>query len=353
MSFHSKRNWRLAAGRAWFCLLSATALAACAPVGGVSSAGAASSTAAQSFGPEADYPVVIGAPYKAGGTSFTPADVLNYDEVGYLAAGTGEGVAGAHHTLPLPSYVEVTSLTSGRTILVRLEQRGPMDSNQLVALSPAAMSQLEAETGTPVRVRRVNPPEVHRTLLRQDQSAPPRMDTPMSLVEVLRRRLPDEGSASLSARADLPNEPSIAQEAATEVEVSQANVAAAPSAESPSPLQTVEIAPSTAHSESFEQAFANAEEAITTAPTQIAEAGEEPASAAPEPVTDGYVVQAAAFTSRQSAQNVAAAIGGKISQSGRFYRVRTGPFATRAQAEASLANVNAAGYSEARIYSTS
>ena len=49
------------------------------------------------------------------------------------------------------------------------------------------------------------------------------------------------------------------------------------------------------------------------------------------------------------AKNVAGAVGGSVSQSGKYYRVRTGPFATREQAEASLAKVRAAGYSDARI----
>jgi len=51
-----------------------------------------------------------------------------------------------------------------------------------------------------------------------------------------------------------------------------------------------------------------------------------------------------------NAQRAALQVGGQVSQSGNLYRVRTGPFATRAQAEASLANVRAAGYSDARIY---
>ena len=51
----------------------------------------------------------------------------------------------------------------------------------------------------------------------------------------------------------------------------------------------------------------------------------------------------------ERAQKVARAIGGTVSQAGRYFRVRTGPFATRAQAEASLAKVRSAGYSDARI----
>ena len=43
------------------------------------------------------------------------------------------------------------------------------------------------------------------------------------------------------------------------------------------------------------------------------------------------------------------ATGGSVSPSGRFFRVRMGPFATRGQAEAALAKAKAAGYSDARI----
>ena len=154
------------------------ALAACGIVGGSDSADqlAVASTPGN-FGPQGDYPVVVGDAYSVAGTSYTPEDVMNYDQVGYLAADAagGNAVSGSHHTLPLPSYVEVTSLETGKTIVVRLERRGPMNSNELVALSPGALSQLGASRGTPVRVRRVNPPEDQRALLRAGSPAEARM----------------------------------------------------------------------------------------------------------------------------------------------------------------------------------
>jgi rare lipoprotein A len=77
-----------------------------------------------------------------------------------------------------------------------------------------------------------------------------------------------------------------------------------------------------------------------------------PAAAQPDTRADDgrFLVQAAAMSTYERAQKVAGAIGGSVSQAGRYYRVHTGPFATRAQAEASLAKVRAAGYSDARIY---
>lgn len=357
MRFHSDNKAGILA-KACLIISSCTALAACGALGGASPATSAMASPLQANGPQADYPVVIGAPYAVGDTQYTPADVLNYDEVGYLAVGTGEGITGGHHTLPYPSYVEVTSLETGKTILVRLERRGPMDSTHLLSLSPAAMSQLGGAQDTPIRVRRVNPPEEQRALLRSGEAAPMRMDTPAGLVEVLRRRLPAEGSASLRTLAEAPlSANSVNEELA---ELAPVNPAASPAPELPE-LPPVEVAEAAAtpvpeqhasgsndqfETDSFDEAFAHVDDG-----SESSEPDETlpPASVQPA-LTEGFVVQAAAFSTMARAQNVANAIGGRITQSGRFYRVRTGPFATRAQAEASLANVRAAGYTDARIY---
>jgi len=111
-------------------------------------------------GPAGDYPVVLGDPYSVDGQIYTPVDTTSYDEVGYAAPGNmgGAGITAAHKTLPLPSYVEVTSLVTGKTILARVERRGPMTGDRLISLSQDAQTQLGSEDGTPVRVRRVNPP---------------------------------------------------------------------------------------------------------------------------------------------------------------------------------------------------
>jgi rare lipoprotein A len=63
-------------------------------------------------------------------------------------------------------------------------------------------------------------------------------------------------------------------------------------------------------------------------------------------------VQAAAFSTADRATRVAGLLGGEVSRSGPYYRVRTGPFATRGEAEASLAKVRAAGYRDARIFTS-
>jgi rare lipoprotein A len=310
-------------------LIPALALGACGVVGGGSgSVESLAAAPAPSYGPQADYPVLVGEPYTVVGTAYTPEDVLNYDQVGFLAADSagGNAVSGSHHTLPLPSYVEVTSLETGRTILVRLERRGPMNSNELLALSPGALAQLEAGPGTPVRVRRVNPPEDQRTLLRAGGPAEPRMDTPMSLVEILKRKLPGQAVAPVLTAAAAP----------------------APSPR-PAPVTVATLTPAP------QPARGNGVPALPPleprgAPVVAARAA--PALLPSRQTVAGrgaFVVQAAAFSTADRARRAASVLEGEVTQAGQYFRVRTGPFATRGEAEASLAKVRAAGYSDARI----
>jgi len=297
----------------------ALALGACGVFAGDGSAGGLPLAAAPQLGPGGDYPLVVGNPYMVGGTAYTPEDVLNYDQVGYLAADAagGNAITGSHHTLPLPSYAEVTSLATGRTILVRLERRGPMNGNELVALSPGALAQLEASAGTPVRMRRVNPPEEQRMLLRAGGPAEPRMDTPMSLVEILKRRLPGQGAQPVVAQAQ-----------------AQPARAGAPPALPPLPSRggtTVAAAP-----QNFAQAFPARTAAPAPAPARQVARG-------------SFMVQAASFSTADRARSAARVLEGEVSPAGQYFRVHTGPFASRAEAEASLAKVRAAGYRDARI----
>jgi rare lipoprotein A len=65
----------------------------------------------------------------------------------------------AHPTLPLPSYVRVTSLETGRTIIVRVNDRGPFAHGRIIDLSFAAAAKLGfTDRGvTPVEISLVIP----------------------------------------------------------------------------------------------------------------------------------------------------------------------------------------------------
>jgi rare lipoprotein A len=58
-------------------------------------------------------------------------------------------MTGAHPTLPLPTWVQVTNLQNGKSVTVRLNDRGPFSKNRIIDLSRAAAEQLDMiRTGT-------------------------------------------------------------------------------------------------------------------------------------------------------------------------------------------------------------
>lgn len=332
-----------------------SALALLAACGGSAHTELASAPA--TGGPAADYPIVLGAPFTIDGTTYTPTDRMNVDQVGYAYAGSegGSGVSAAHRTLPLPSYVEVTSLDTGRTILVRVERRGPMTGDGLVELSPGAAAQLGIGPAgkTPVRVRRVNPPEIERAALRSGQQSPARMDTPKSLVAVLLRKLNPglPGAAAVPGSTPLPGLAGIAAEhkAPEASKPARGAVAAAaapavpargrkPAVSRPAPAAPVPAPIATT------PALADAVPPAVSAP--------KPAASHPAPAVasrGSHVVQVGAFASKANAEASAAKVGGTVSASGRLWRVRMGPYTAQNDAAAALAKAKGAGYSDARI----
>ena len=49
----------------------------------------------------------------------------------------------AHKTLPLPTYVEVTNLKNGRSVIVKVNDRGPFHGDRLIDLSYSAAARLD------------------------------------------------------------------------------------------------------------------------------------------------------------------------------------------------------------------
>ena len=319
--------------------LAALVLLAVTLLPGVANARAAAPTpgAASSVGPESDYPVVVGEPFTVDGKTYVPTDTMNYDAVGYAELGQGgDAVSGTHRTLPLPSYVEVTSLGSGKTILVRMTQRGPMAGPNLVALSAGAWAQLRLAEGAkaPVRVRRVNPPESERAMLRLGQHAPDRMETPPGLLNVLKRKLGDSSVAVLSETA---------RGAAASGMVAPAAVKPAPVAASALPPKPAELHPSTKPKPDKSRAPAPAAPPLVVKP---APAAPKAGLAAPRA---GLAVQIGAFGSENRAKAAASKVGAQVSHKGKIWRVRLGPFIDQASADRASAKAHAAGYRDARV----
>lgn len=58
-------------------------------------------------------------------------------------------MTGAHKTLPIPSYVRVTNLDNGKSVVVRINDRGPFHQGRIIDLSYAAAQRIGIhKTGT-------------------------------------------------------------------------------------------------------------------------------------------------------------------------------------------------------------
>lgn len=227
---------------------------------------------------------------RATGPAGTSGVAKSYDEVGYARVGTGAGAAitASSPTLPAGTFAEVTALDSGKTILLRVSatENGP------TTLSPAAATLLGVSgTHVPVRVREVDPPDVDAVALREGRPASARMDAPPVLLTGLRTLLEKEP----------------------------------PPSPAPTPTPTKPLAEKPAPSP-------------------------KPEPSAAKPAAKGrYQVQVATFSTRDRAAGLAKAMDGHVMPAGRYFRVRLGPFQTRAEANRARDAAAKRGYADARV----
>lgn len=124
----------------------------------------------------------VGAPYQVMGRWYVPAEEPDYDEVGVGSwygpqfhgkkTATGEvfdmhEMTAAHTTLPIPSLARVTNLENGRTIVVRINDRGPFVDNRIIDLSKKAAEVIgyQGAGKAKVRVEYIGPaPAEHNSL---------------------------------------------------------------------------------------------------------------------------------------------------------------------------------------------
>jgi rare lipoprotein A len=100
----------------------------------------------------------VGKPYMVAGKMYVPEEDVNYRAEG-LASWYGDDFHGrltangevfdmasltaAHPTLPIPSYARVTNLGNGKSLIVRVNDRGPYHGNRLIDVSNRAADLLE------------------------------------------------------------------------------------------------------------------------------------------------------------------------------------------------------------------
>jgi len=81
------------------------------------------------------------------------------------------GMTAAHKTLPLPAYVRVTNLQNGRSVVVRVNDRGPFVGNRIIDLSYTAASRLDMLRNGTAMVE-VRTPDPGATLLSAAATSP-------------------------------------------------------------------------------------------------------------------------------------------------------------------------------------
>jgi rare lipoprotein A len=130
-------------------------------------------------------------PYEALGKTYTPMTRLEpYRERGVASwygrryhgqkTASGElydmyGMTAAHPTLPIPSYVRVTNLKNGRSVVLRVNDRGPFKADRVIDLSFTAACKLDILGGGSqwVEVETILPGTEPVTQLAAAQSSPP------------------------------------------------------------------------------------------------------------------------------------------------------------------------------------
>jgi len=110
----------------------------------------------------------VGKPYTVGGRIYVPEEDANYREEG-LASWYGDDFHGrltangevfdmdslsaAHPTLPMPCYARVTNISNGKSLVVRVNDRGPYHGNRLIDVSNKAAQLLDFKGDGVARVR--------------------------------------------------------------------------------------------------------------------------------------------------------------------------------------------------------
>ncbi|MBV9330189.1 MAG: septal ring lytic transglycosylase RlpA family protein [Alphaproteobacteria bacterium] len=266
----------------------------------------------------------IGNPYEIEGTWYYPREQPDYDETGVASwygppfngrrTANGESydassLTAAHRTLPMPVNVRVTNLENGKSLIVRVNDRGPFSKGRIIDVSERAAKLLGFYSNGTARVR-----------------------------------------VTFVARGNLPNgQP---QPSETPVEVATALPAVPTGAVDVTPLGGSGSLPPS-------ESTPRPERHPAAPPTSIDElAATQPTgqvTTVPVPTTTHLYVQVGAFSIYSDARRIRERLGqnlqiSTIERNGqKLYRVRMGPFEQVADADRALALLADRGSNDARI----
>ncbi|HEY1720954.1 MAG TPA: septal ring lytic transglycosylase RlpA family protein [Magnetospirillaceae bacterium] len=273
----------------------------------------------------------VGEPYQIAGVWYYPAEDYNYDETGIASwygpnfhgkfTANGEvydqnDVTAAHRTLPMPSIVRVTNLENGRSLIVRINDRGPYAHNRIIDLSRRSAQLLGVLDNGTARVR----------------------------VQIMA-----DDSRALAMQLKGGQQPELVASAAAPRDQVQAETLPAPgSTEKPKPVTPVKpaVAP----------AAAAPPPPATTSALDGAQLAKQQVQTVPVKATQIFI-QAGAFQKFDNAHRLSALLSPfgptNVTQvtikGGLMFRVRLGPIKTVDEADALLERVIGAGHPDARI----
>lgn len=264
----------------------------------------------------------IGQPYQVDNVWYYPREQPDYDETGiaswygpdFYGKSTANGetydgnqLTAAHKTLPMPVNVRVTNLDNGKSLVVRVNDRGPYARGRIIDLSRKAAQLLDVVQSGTARVRVTY-------LGRADINGKPPDETPAEIA----RALP----AAPSGKVDV------------------AALGIVPGATVAAPARTAASMPAPAPI----PAAMFADNQPTGQVTQV-----------PVPPATRLYVQLGAFSKMDNAKALLNKVGGdlRISTLQRggqtLYRVRSAPLSSVADADAALARITGAGANDAHI----
>jgi rare lipoprotein A len=318
----------------------------------------------------------VGEPYQVNGVWYTPVVDYGYDETGIASwygadfhgklTANGETydmneVTAAHKTLPMPSLARVTNLENGRSLIVRVNDRGPFVAGRIIDLSRRSAQLLGLEGKGTGRVR-------VQILAEESRQIAERM-TAQGAVAV---RAGESPRALNDSGRTLPKPANVKDGSLTVAQLPKAEVAKEELA--PPPGMSQAPAPKPVASRTVSDAPLEASSERAPAANAAARAGESPRASIDAPLSGralakvGTVsqgapratqiyVQAGAFGHFENAHKTSAKLAGvgpvavsPVLVKGRdVFRVRIGPIASVEEADLTLERVIRAGYGDARV----
>lgn len=214
----------------------------------------------------------------------------------------------AHPILPIPSYARLTNMVSGASVVVRINDRGPFHANRAIDVSYTAALKLGllGKGSHELKIERILPDEIDRMLATRDgvsASTKPRL-TPQP-----KERLP----------STQPGTP-------TPTPTVTARVVDAPLVLTPTAPASTQAPAAAAPKDIEALMLADRAPAASAAPN------------APAAAAGGFYLQLGAYSRAENAEAVRSKLSGKLDglevvQGGAVYRLFSGPFASRQEAQ--------------------